>query len=655
MSERKNNNSKKEEKRLRTVDPVAEEMLSIADERGISTAFQRVEEVKACSIGAEGACCKICFMGPCRFTGKNKEEKTGVCGATLATVAARNFIRSAAGGASAHADHGRGVAQTLLAVARGEAADYQIKDPHKLRVVAGYFDIETEGKEDMKLAEEVALAALGEFSRQEGYQSFVKRAPKKRQERWEEHGVTPRGFDREVVEAMHRTHAGTDQEADHIMDHAVRMCLADGWGGSMIATDLSDILFGTPKPLASEANLGVLKDDEVNIIVHGHEPSLSELMVDASQDPEMIEYAESKGAKGINLAGICCTSNEILMRRGIPPAGNFLHQELSILTGAVEAMVADIQCVFQGVVGVAENFHTEIITTSPKARIEGATHIEFDEHRGMEIAKEIVRRAVDNYPNRDRKLVHIPEGKSSLIAGFSHEYLRYMLGGRFRESFVPFNENVINGKIKGAVGIVGCNNPRVAQDENIVNLIRNFIENDVLVLVTGCVAGGAGKHGFLSPEMFEQAGPGLSEVAETIGIPPVLHLGSCVDNSRILTVLSEIVETGGLGDDIDQVPAVGIAPEYYCEKALEIGTYVAASGLLTIMGGVDSPVSSSEVVTKIHTDGWEEKFGGRLEFIADHQEMFRRSMEWIEAKREALGIHETKERVLYGMGERRGG
>jgi len=643
---------KKEEVRSRSIDPAANELLEYADAEGISTMFSRAEEIKACNIGAEGACCKVCFMGPCRFTGKDKEEKTGVCGATLATVAARNYIRSAAGGASAHADHGRGIAMTLLAVARGETHDYQIKDPKKLRVVAGYFDIGTEGKEDRQLAEEVALAALHDFGRQDGYQTYVKRAPKKRQELWEKLGVTPRGFDREVVEAMHRTHAGTDQDAEHIMDHAVRMCMADGWGGSMLGTDLSDILFGTPKPLTSEANLGVLKDDEVNIIIHGHEPVLSELIVDASQDPEMLEYAESKGAKGITLAGICCTANEIWMRRGVPPAGNSLHQELALLTGAVELMVADIQCVFQGLVEVAKNYHTHVVTTSPKAKIEGALHIEFEEERALEIAKEIIKKAIDNYENRGE--TRIPSFKQDVVAGFSHEYLRYMLGGRYRESFVPLNENIINGKIQGAVAIVGCNNARATQDEGIVSLTKKFIENDVLVLVTGCAAHAAGKHGYLTPEMFENAGPGLSEVCETVGIPPVLHLGSCVDNSRVLTVLAEIVETGGLGEDIDEVPAVGISPEYYCEKALEIATYCVGSGAYVIFGGVDSPVKASGVVTDIHTKGWEEKFGGKLEFISDWEDIFAASMAHIQKKREALGIHEARERVLFDMDSRRG-
>jgi 6Fe-6S prismane cluster-containing protein len=495
---------------------------------------------------------------------------------------------------------------------------------------------------------------LYDFGRQEGYQTYVKRAPKKRQELWAKLGVTPRGFDREVVDSMHRTHAGGDQDADHLMDQAIRVCLADGWGGSMLATDISDIIWGTPRPLTSESNLGILKDDEVNIIIHGHEPTLSELIVDAAQDPEMIEYAKSKGAKGITLGGICCTANEIWMRRGVPPAGNSLHQELAILTGAVELMVVDIQCVFEGLASVADKFHTHLVTTSKKAKITGATHIEFEEEHALEIAKKIVKMAVDNYPNRRPEDVHIPNIKSPVVAGFSHEYIRYMLGGTFRDSLVPLNDNIINGKIQGVAAIVGCNNAHVTQDEGITNLVKNFIQNDVLVVVTGCAAHASGKAGYLTPEMFENAGPGLSEVCETTGMPPVLHMGSCVDNSRVLTILADIVETGGLGDDIDEVPAVGISPEYYCEKALDIATYCAGSGAYVILGGVDSRYRASDVVTNIHANKWEEKYGGMLHFIPEWEDIFEASMAHIQKKREALGIHEARERVLFDMADRRG-
>ncbi|MGD8759065.1 MAG: hypothetical protein PVJ07_02300, partial [Anaerolineales bacterium] len=411
-------------------DPVTTQMIQYACECEFETAFSRADAIAACPIGADGLCCKVCSMGPCRLA---KEGQVGVCGATRETVAARNFARMVAAGAASHSDHGRDLAYALLAAAEGHAPDYKIRDPIKLQEVAGYLGVETEGKSIEELGKDVALATLNEFGKATGTIIYLKRAPKKRQEIWSRLGIEPRNIDREIVEIMHRTHAGNDQEPDHILDHSMRAALGDGWGGSMLATDISDILFGTPGPVYSEANLGVLKDDEVNIIIHGHEPTLSEIIVAASQLPEMLDYAKSKGAKGITMAGICCTANETLMRQGVPLAGNFLQQELAILTGAVEAMVVDIQCIMQGLVGLAENFHTEIITTSPKAKITGATHIEFDEHRALEIAKEIVRKAVDRFP--ERKKTNIPDDKAGLIPGFSHEYIRYALGGLYRGSF----------------------------------------------------------------------------------------------------------------------------------------------------------------------------------------------------------------------------
>lgn len=639
-----------EENKAKSIDPAALQMLEVAKEKQIATMFSRVDEIKPCPMG-DGSCCKLCAMGPCRLVGKDREEKTGVCGATMQTIAARNLARHIATGASAHSDHGRDIALVLLAVARGEANGYEIKDELKLYEVAKRMGIEIEGKIKEQVAEAVALEALDNFGRQFGPLTYVSRAPKKRQELWAKLGITPRGVDREVVETLHRTHPGTDQDPEHILDQALRTALGSGWGGSMLATDLSDILFGTPRPLRAKINLGVLKEDQVNIIVHGHDPSFAEMLIVATNDPEMVSYAQSKGASGINLAGICCTSNEILMRRGIPPAGNFLHQELAILTGAVDAMVVDVQCTMQGLVEVAKNFHTKVITTSPKAKIEGAEHIEFDHHHPLEGAKAVVKAAIDNFTNRGK--TDIPANTEDLIAGFSHEYIRYMLGGKFRASFKPLNENIINGKIQGAAAIVGCNNPRATHDEGIVNIARELIKNNVLVLVTGCAAAGAAKAGLLQPETIAMAGDGLKEVCEATGMPPILHVGSCVDNSRILTILTEIVETGGLGDDIDQIPAVGICPEWYCEKALEIAAYAVASGCYVLFGGAPSPVEASSKVTKLISEGWEKKTGGKLEFVLDWQEIVKRTLDHIQKKRKALGIDVAKERVLYDMEARR--
>ncbi len=617
---------------LKSIDPAAIEMLEVAQEAGLETAFERAERIKPCPIGSDGACCKICSMGPCRLVGKVTE---GVCGATLATVAARNFARMVAGGTSAHSDHGRDLAFTLIAVAKGEGQGYQIRDLAKLHAVAEYMDIPIKGRTKEEIALDVGTKALEQFGQQRGEIIYTRRATQKRQQLWRELGIMPRGVDREVVETLHRTHEGVDLDAENILDHAMRTSLADGWGGSMLATDISDILFGTPTPLQTMANLGVLKDDEVNIIIHGHEPTLSEMIVVAAQDPELIEYAKSIGANGINLAGICCTSNEILMRHGIPPAGNFLHQELAIVTGAVEAMVVDVQCIMQALAGLAENFHTELITTSRKAKIPGATHMQFDEHKALDSAKEIVRRAIDNYPNRGT--THIPAYTQNLVAGFSHEYLGYMQGGYYRGSFRPLNDAIAAGRIRGLAGVVGCNNARVPQDEGIINTIRELIANDVLVVVTGCAAHASGKHGYLGPEMMMQAGAGLREVCEAIGIPPVLHLGSCVDNTRILTVLTQVATEGGIGEDIDDIPGVGICPEYMCEKAIAIGTYAVASGIYTLFG-VGSPVEASEEVTNLISAGWEKKVGGKMEFYEKWEDIVAKSLEHIDKKRAALGL-----------------
>jgi len=619
---------------LKSIDPAAIEMLEVAQEAGLETAFERAERIKPCPIGSDGACCKICSMGPCRLVGKVTE---GVCGATLATVAARNFARMVAGGTSAHSDHGRDLAFTLIAVAKAEGQGYQIRDLSKLHAVAGYMDIPTEGRTKEEIALDVGNKALEQFGQQRGEIIYTRRATRKRQQLWRELGIMPRGVDREVVESLHRTHEGADLDPENILDHAMRTSLADGWGGSMLATDLSDILFGTPTPVQSMANLGVLKDDEVNIVIHGHEPTLSEMIVVAAQDPELIEHAKSLGAKGINLAGICCTSNEILMRHGIPPAGNFLHQELAIITGAVEAMVVDVQCIMQAVASLAENFHTELITTLDKAQIPGATHIRFDEHKALDSAKEIVRRAVENYPKRGK--THIPGYTQDIVAGFSHEYLGYMQGGYYRGSFRPLNDAIAAGRIRGLAGVVGCNNARVPQDEGIINTIRELIANDVLVVVTGCAAHASGKHGYLSPEMMKNAGAGLREVCEAIGIPPVLHLGSCVDNTRILTVLTQVATEGGIGDDIDDIPGVGICPEYMCEKAIAIGTYAVASGIYTLFG-VGSPVEASEEVTRLISEGWEKKVGGKMEFYPKWEDIVAKSLEHIDKKRAALGLAE---------------
>lgn len=639
----------------RTADSATAAVLEKAAEDGVKTVFDRAEEMKPCPIGATGMCCKNCSMGPCRLVKSKKEgepEKRGLCGATASTIAARNFIRMVAGGAAAHSDHGRGVAEVFLATAKGEIPEYEIKDEQKLYQVAMDLGIEISERDVKEIAIEVGEKVLAEFGRQEGEIAFVKRAPLKRQDVWRNTGVVPRGIDREIVEIMHRTHIGVDQDYEHILMHGVRAALGDGWGGSMIATDLQDIMFGTPYPVLGKVNLGVLRKDEVNIIVHGHEPLLSEMIVVASRDKELLELAESKGAKGINISGMCCTGNEILMRHGIPIAGNFLQQELAIATGAVEAMILDIQCIMQSLPSVAECYHTEIITTSPKAKIRGATHIEFEEHDALNSAKRIVRRAVENFSNRMGN-EFIPQEEVSFIGGFSHETINYLLGGTFRASYRPLNDNIINGRIRGVAGVVGCNNARVRHDDIHVTMVKELISKDVLVLQTGCSAIASAKWGLMRPEAAaEFAGADLAEVCKTVGIPPVLHMGSCVDNSRILIAAAAMVKEGGLGDDISELPAAGAAPEWMSEKAISIGQYFVGSGVFTVFG-VTWPTLGDEDVTKMLFETFGDKLGGMWAYEPDPVRAAELMVNHIDAKRKALGIDKARERVLFDMAKRR--
>ena len=623
--------------RLRSVDPASQKMLKVTADQKIETAWDRFDAMEPqCGFGQLGVCCRICTMGPCRIDPFGEGPQAGVCGANADVIAARNLVRMIAGGAAAHSDHGRDIAHTLLMAAEGKG-DYQIKDEAKLRAVAREMAVEEQGRSKQEVAREVAEKCLADFGSQEGPLMFVKRAPEDQQKRWSAAGVTPRGIDREIVEIMHRTHIGVDNDMKNLITQGVRASLADGWGGSMIATELSDVLFGRPHPIRSQVNLGVLKKEAVNLIVHGHEPTLSDMIVAAAQDPEMIKLAREKGASGINLAGICCTANEILMRHGIPIAGNFLQQELAVATGAVDAMVVDVQCIMPALGALCGCFHTKFISTSPKAKFPGAQHIEFHEDRAMEIARQIVRTAIENFPNRKSEPI-IPDVRDGMVAGFTPENIYEFLGGRYRASYRPLNEAIINGRLRGVAAIVGCNNPRHCHDFGHVEMTKELLRHDVIILTTGCAAIADAKAGLLSPESAEEfAGQGLLEICRAVGIPPVLHLGSCVDISRILIAARNVVEQGGLGTSIADLPVAGAAPEWMSEKAVSIGFYVIASGVYTTLG-TNLPVLGSKALTDYVCGDIEQAFGGRFEFEPDPIKAARLMIDHIDKKREALKL-----------------
>ncbi|MBI5063624.1 MAG: anaerobic carbon-monoxide dehydrogenase catalytic subunit [Desulfatitalea sp.] len=649
-----------------SIDPATQQMIARAQQLGIDTVFDRAAQMKPCNIGIQGICCKNCAMGPCRLPltksiSEGEDTRKGLCGATANTIAARNFIRMIAGGAAAHSDHGRAVAEVFLSAARKDTDAYRIKDTTKLLAVAQVLGVaitvEIDGKTQDRNIDEIAVEvgeiALKEWGKPEGELLYLKRAPQPLYDKWTKAGVKPRNIDREIVEIMHRTHMGVDQDYKNLIKQGTRASLADGWGGSMIATDLQDIMFGTPYPLQAEANLGIMKQDHVNIIVHGHEPILSEMIVATAQRKDMVEYAKTKGAKGIQLGGICCTANEIFQRHGVPQAGTYLQQELAIITGACDAMIVDVQCVFQNLANVAKCFHTKLITTHPIARMEqeNVLHIEFDEHHALEDAERIVKIAIDNFQNRKGEVM-IPQYKATAIGGFSVESVEYHLGGTFRGTYYTLNDNIINGRIRGVAGVVGCNNARTRHNEAHIAVVKELIKNDVIVLTTGCNGIACAMEGLLTPESAAvYCGPGLKEVCETVGIPPVLHMGSCVDNSRLLLAATEVVKAGGLGKDICDLPLAGSAPEWMSEKAISIGQYFVASGVYTVFG-LHLPTSGAPVFHNYLSKELEKQFGGRWDLEADPIKHAHMMIAHIDKKRKELGIDKARDRVLMDMADR---
>ncbi|MFO7988928.1 MAG: anaerobic carbon-monoxide dehydrogenase catalytic subunit [Thermodesulfobacteriota bacterium] len=635
----------------RTTCEATRQMLEKARKDGVILNLDRAVDMKACPIGVESACCKHCFMGPCRLNPRDPYKKVGICGATIDTITARNLARNVATGSASHNDHGQHILHLFKGIVEKNVTDFTIANPLKLQQIAQELGIDTEDR----LIEEVAKDLCDElektFSNVDGEMPFMKRVPPATLELWRKDGIVPRGAMKEIMELMSRTHIGCDQDYAHLMKQISRTALADGWGGSMVATELSDIMFGTPTPILAEVNMGVLKEDHVNVIVHGHEPAMFEGMLAAVNEPFFIQAAKDKGAAGINLVGMCCSGAEMMSRHGIPHAGNFSSTEAVLVTGAVDAMVVDIQCIKQGLAQVAQCYDTHLITTSDRAHIEGATHIQFDETDPRACTDEVLIKAISRFGSRS-KPVQIPKQVQKGIHGFSHEYIEYMLGGTFRGSYSPLNDNIINGRIRGVAGVVGCTNPKVQQDYVHVELVRELIRNDVLVLQTGCSQIALAKAGFLTPEAGALAGPGLSEVCETVGMPPVLGLGSCVDNTRILIAASAMVKAGGLGNSIADLPAAGCAPEWMSEKALAIGQYFVASGVYTVFG-VGFPALAGTRFHDLLFNGLEKQGYGKWGMATDPIEIARLMIDHIDKKRRQLGIDKARERVLVDMNDRR--
>ena len=598
--------------------------------------FRVKNQTPHCKFGEQGTCCRICTMGPCRITPK---APRGICGCDVHGIVGRNFLRFTAGGSATHSDHGREICHTLHEA--DPNGNYKVKDPEKLIRIAKEWGVETEGRDIYDLAHEMSELALSEYGKNHGVSRWLKRAPQHTQDLWHNAGIEPRAIDREVSCALHMTHMGNTCKPEALIRQALRNGLSDGWGGSMCGTEFSDVLFGTPKPIETEANLGVMNAENVNIVVHGHDPSLSEMICEYADSKEMIDYAKSVGAKGITVSGVCCTSNEVAMRRGVPMAGNFLQQENVVLTGACEAIVVDVQCIFPALGPLSKCFHTKFITTSPIAQMPDAEFIRFNAETAGENAKAIVKMAIDNFKNRKPELVHIPQLKQKATVGYSVEAIVKVLDGVTNSQVdetgttKPLLECITSGVIRGAVAMVGCNNPKIRPDYAHIELMKKCIANDIVVIASGCSAQAAAKAGLMDKSAKDLCGAGLKRVCELADIPPVLHMGSCVDISRMMILAAELAKDAGL--QINQLPVVGCAPEWMSEKAVSIGNYVVGTGIDTFLG-VDPYVSGSSEMGELLTEGTRKWTGAAYTVETDIEKLVDLMIERIEEKRTALGI-----------------
>ncbi len=627
-----------EEFKLTTIEEFEAEtnkLLETGKKVGADSWQQRVvNQTPHCKFGEQGICCRICSMGPCRITPK---APRGICGCDADGIVARNFLRFTAGGTATHSDHGREIAYTLMEASPD--GPYEVKDPEKLLVIAKEWGVETEGRDIYDVAHEVAELGVMEYGKVRGFQRWIKRATPERQKTWEEQGIAPRAIDREVVTAMHMTHMGNSSMPEALIRQALRCGLSDGWGGSMMGTEFSDVLFGTPHEMETEANLGCMKEDCVNIIVHGHDPSLSEMIVKYAETPEMVAYAKEQGANGIQISGVCCTSNEVTMRHGIPMAGNFLAQENVVLTGACEAIVVDVQCIFPALGPLSKCFHTKFITTSNICRQPDSEFIHFEPHNAKENAIAIIKMACENFKNRKKELVYIPQMKQKAVVGYSCEEIIHKLDGVTNSnvdemgSYKPLVECVNSGVLRGAVAMVGCNNPKQRADFMHVELMKKLIANDIILVLSGCSAQAAAKAGLMDPRAKEFCGQGLKRVCELVGIPPVLHMGSCVDISRMMRLVCDLAKD--MGCETYELPVVGCAPEWMSEKAVSIGNYVIGTGIDTFLG-INPYTAGSETVEGILKGSVTEMCGAKYFEEHDLDKLAQMMIDRIEEKRAAL-------------------
>ena len=560
-------------------DPAVKEMMLRMEQLGYDTAFDRFDKQQPqCSFGLSGTCCRICNMGPCRITPKSPR---GVCGADADLIVARNLLRGAAAGAAQHGMHARELILMLKWAAQGKL-DIPIIGEYKVIAMAKAFGIKTKHRQIKNIAIDLADALLADLSRTEPdeYKVITACAAPERQKVWKDMDILPISAYHEVFEAYHKT---------------------------------------------------------VNIAVHGHLPILVKEIVKAGQSEKFQKLAKEKGAKGIQFYGICCSGLSSMYRyEGVIPLSNAVSAELVLGTGALDLWVADVQEVYPAIMDVAKCFKTTVVTTHDSARLPGAEHIGYDHHHSniaetKKIAERIVERAIESFEARKGVPVFIPKYEVEAEVGFSVEYLCKKYG-----SLEPIADAIREGKILGVVNMVGCNNPKVLYEKAILDVCDVLLKNNVLIITNGCASFPLMKMGYCQTSEFaySKAGEGLREFLKP-DMPPVWHVGECIDNTRSSGIFAGIANA--FGKEMYEMPFAFASPEWSNEKGIDAALGFRLNGISSYHC-VEAPIHGSSKVIEFLKEGTKETLHSSMVVDVDPVSLGEKMVADMKEKRRQLGI-----------------
>ncbi|RKD29543.1 anaerobic carbon-monoxide dehydrogenase catalytic subunit [Thermohalobacter berrensis] len=615
----------------------------IKSKENVETSFNRVEKQRnKCGFGMQGVCCRLCANGPCRITPKSPR---GVCGATADTIVARNFLRSVAAGSACYLHIVETTAKNLKSV--GEKRE-KIKGIDTLNQLAKLFGIEAEDIYDK--AVKVADMVLNDLykPRDEKMTLVEKVAYKPRFERWKELNILPGGAKSEVFDALVKTSTNLNSDPVDMLMHCLNIGISTGLYGLTLTNLLNDIMLGEPVIRKDSVGFKVVDEGYINIMVTGHQHSIISHLQERLIDEDVKKRAESVGAKGFKIVGCTCVGQDLQLRGEhyqevfSGHAGNNFTSESLLSTGAIDLLLSEFNCTIPGLEIVADKYMVDMVCLDDVAKKVNAEYKKFSMDKKEEISEYIINKALESYKNRrDKVEVDIPKdhGNDETITGVSEKSLKSFLGG----SWKPLIDLIAEGKIKGVAGVVGCSNLTAkGHDVFTVELTKELIKRDIIVLSAGCSSGGLENVGLMTPEAAKYAGENLRAVCQKLGIPPVLNFGPCLAIGRLEIVAAELAEA--LNIDIPQLPLVLSAPQWLEEQALADGAFGLALGLPLHLA-IPPFITGSKVVTEVLTEKLTDITGGKLILEDNVKKAADKLEEIVIERRKDLGLEANEEKT----------